>query len=473
MKRYEKLAESLAEMIRAGVLLPGEKAPSVRQASAQYGVSPATVFKAYYLLESRGMIRARERSGYYVSQSAASGMPAPEASAPPADATEVTVNDMIFSVLDSTQRTDMIALGAAFPSTHLFPLRKLAQSLSRANRHADPASGGTNLSPGNEALRRAIARRYLGGGLSVAAEDIVVTNGGLEALTLSLQAVTTPGDVVAIESPGFYAALQIIQMLNLRAVEIPMDPERGMDLQALEQALRRESVSACWCMTNLQNPVGATMPDANKAALVELLGRYRVPLIEDDVYGELYFGAAALQAAKSFDAQGMVLHCGSFSKALAPGYRIGWAIPGRFFEAVRRAKLMTTLSACVPTQLALADYLDTAAYDRHLRSLRHQLEDLQALALNAIAEQFPSGTRVSRPRGGYFLWVEFPGSLDAMKLYSLALQHNVSIAPGPMFSAAGDYGHCIRLNYAQPSSELLEGIRVLGQLSHTLLSKTA
>ncbi len=473
MKRYEKLADALAEMIRSGVLLPGQKAPSVRQASAQYGVSPATVFKAYYLLESRGMIRARERSGYYVSESAAAQMPAPEASAPPADATEVTANDLIFSVLDSTQRTELIALGAAFPSTRLFPLRKLAQSLSRANRHADPASGGTNLSPGNETLRRAIARRYLGSGVAVSADDIVVTNGGLEALTLSLQAVTRPGDVVAIESPGFYAALQIIQMLKLRAVEIPMHPEHGLDLQALEQALHKEPVRACWCMTNLQNPLGATMPDANKAALVELLARHRVPLIEDDVYSELHFGSASLQPAKCFDSEGMVLHCGSFSKALAPGYRIGWAIPGKYFEAVRRAKLMTTLSACVPTQLALADYLETAAYDRHLRSLRHQLEDLQALALSAIAEQFPAGTRVSRPQGGYFLWVEFPLALDAMQLYRQALDHNISIAPGPMFSAAGDYGHCIRLNYAQPSAELLEGIRVLGQLAHHLLPAAA
>lgn len=473
MKRYEKLAESLAEMIRSGVLAPGQKAPSVRQASAQYGVSPATVFKAYYLLESRGMIRARERSGYYVSESLPAEMPAPAVSVPPGEATEVTVNDMIFSVLDSTQRTDMIALGAAFPAPELFPLRKLAQSLSRANRHADPSSGGTNLSPGNEGLRRSIARRYLGSDVSVSADDIVVTNGGLEALTLSLQSVTRPGDVVAIESPGFYAALQIIQMLNLRAVEIPMDPVDGMNLEALEQALDKGGVSACWCMTNLQNPLGATMPDANKAALVKLLGRYEVPLVEDDVYSELYFGDAPLRPAKSFDTNGMVLHCGSFSKALAPGYRIGWAIPGRYYEAVRRAKLMTTLSACVPTQLALVDYLETAAYDRHLRKLRHSLEDLQALALKAIAEHFPAGTRVSRPRGGYFLWVEFPAAVDAMQLYRLALEKNISIAPGPMFSAAGDYGQCVRLNYAQPTQQLLEGISQLGRLAREMLPSAA
>ena len=465
MKRYELLAESLAEMIRSGALKPGQKAPSIRQASARYGVSASTVFKAYYQLESRGLIRARERSGYYVSESPAATLPQPQVSAPPAGAVAVTVNDMIFSVLDSTQQPDLIALGAAFPSTELFPLRKLAQSLSRANRYADPASGGTNLSPGNEDLRRAIALRYLSAGVSVSAEDIVLTNGALEALTLSLQAVTKPGDVVAIESPGFYAALQIIQMLGLRAVEVPMNPVDGMNLDALERVLKSESVAACWCMTSFQNPLGATMSDDKKRQLVALLAEHDVPLIEDDVYGELYFGGKYGRPAKAYDTAGTVLHCGSFSKSLAPGYRIGWAIPGKYFEVVRKGKLMTTLSACVPTQLALADYLETGAYDRHLRKMRHTLEDRQVEAANAVAESFPDGSRVSRPLGGYFLWIELPEGTDAMALYHQALAENISIAPGPMFSAVGDYSNCIRLNYAQASADLREGIATLGELA--------
>ena len=465
MTRYEQLADVVAEMIRSSVLAPGDKIPSIRQASAQHGVSPSTVFQAYYLLESRGLIRARERSGYYVSDNVRKLLPEPAPSLPDPTLTEVSVNDLIFSVLDAMQQPDVLPLGAAFPSAELFPLERLSQSLRRANRSGDSAGVDTNLSPGNEALRRAISRRYMTAGIPVSPDDIVITNGALEALTLSLQAITQPGDVVAIESPGFYAALQAIQMLKLKALEIPMDPGDGMDVVALEQALEVQTISACWCMTNFQNPLGSTMTASKKMALVELLAKHEVPLIEDDVYGELYFGSNYLQPAKAFDNKGLVIHCSSFSKSLAPGYRIGWAIPGRYFEKIRRAKLMTTLSACVPAQLAIADYLHKGFYDRYLRKLRHLLEDQQLLMAAAVATHFPPGTKVSRPLGGYFLWVELPVGIDAMALYRLSLERGVSIAPGPIFSASGDYSNCIRLNYGLPREVLEPAIETVGRLA--------
>ena len=472
MKRYQALADSVARMVSSGALAPGDRVPSVRQASRHFGVSPSTVFKAYYLLESRGLIRARERSGYYVSDNAARLLPEPTASRPRPKPQSVSVDDLIFSVLDATQQSGVAALGAAFPAPQFLPLPRLAQSLGRANRGAISAGDETNLSPGNEALRQAIARRYMGAGISVTADDVIVTNGALEALTLSLRAVTRPGDTVAIESPGFYAALQIIQMLNLRALEIPMDPARGLDLGALESALRGQDISACWCMTNYQNPLGSTMDEDRKRVLVQLLARHDVALIEDDVYGELYFGGKYRRPAKAFDSRGLVLHCGSFSKSLAPGYRIGWVLPGSRFENIRRGKLVTTLSACVPAQLAIADYLQAGGYDRHLRKLRFLLEDHQALAARAIAASFPSGTKVSRPAGGYFLWLEMPPEIDAMALYRLALGEAISLAPGPMFSAAGDYRNCIRVNYGLPVEALIPALETVGRLAHQMVQSS-
>ncbi|CAA0118168.1 2-aminoadipate transaminase [Halioglobus japonicus] len=469
MKRYEQLADVVAQMIRSDVLAPGDKVPSIRQASAQHGVSPSTVFQAYYLLESRGLIRARERSGYYVSENVRKLLPEPAPSLPISSSTEVSVNDTIFSVLDAMQHPELVPLGAAFPSSELFPLDKLSQSLRRANRVGNSAGADTNLSPGNELLRRAISRRYMTAGVPVSPEDIIITNGALEALTLSLQTVAQPGDVVAIESPGFYAALQAIQMLKLKAVEIPMDSGAGMNLAALEEALERQTISACWCMTNFQNPLGSTMTTSKKKALVELLAKYEVPLIEDDVYAELYFGNNYPQPAKAFDDKGLVILCSSFSKSLAPGYRIGWAVPGRYFEKIRRAKLMTTLSACVPAQLALADYLHKGLYDRYLRKLRQLLEDQQLLMSTAVATHFPPGTRISRPKGGFFLWVELPAEVDTMALYRLALEQGVSIAPGPIFSASGDYSHCLRLNYGLPRAALGPAVETVGRLACALM----
>jgi len=468
MKRYEALADKIATLIRSGAIKAGDRIPSIRQASARYNVSPSTVFQAYYRLEGRGLIRARERSGYYVSDKAPRLLPEPQASQAVATSSNVTVSELVFSVLESMQDTDIAPLGAAYPAAELFPLEKLAQSLARANRHVDPSSSGANLSPGNEALRRAISLRYMTSGLSVGADEVLITNGALEGLTLALQAITEPGDLVAIESPTFYAVLQIVERLKLKAIEIPVHPSEGLDLDVLSEALKNNTISACWCMSNFQNPMGATMPETKKQALVTLLGQYEVPLIEDDVYGELYFGSTYPKPAKAFDEQGLVIHCGSFSKSLAPGYRIGWVIAGRYQEQIRRAKLMTTLSASVPAQLAIADYIGRGGYDRHLRKLRHLLEDQQALMTSAIATHFPVGTKVTRPRGGYFLWLELPDNIDSLTLYHECLAKGINLAPGPIFSASEEYSNCIRLNYGQPLGQITSAVEAIGRIARGL-----
>lgn len=368
-------------------------------------------------------------------------------------------------MLDATKRPDIAPLGSAFPSPNLFPLPRLAKSLASAARALDPWSTVVDLPPGNEALRRQIALHYLGLGIAQSPDEIVVTNGALEALNLCLTAVTRPGDVVAVESPGFYGALQAIERLDLRAVEIPVDPAQGLDLAALEDALQRHPIRACWFMTRFQNPTGALLPEARTRALVELLARHQVPLIEDDVYGELYFGSRAPLPARAFDRHGLVMHCSSFSKTLAPGYRIGWASAGRFAARVQRLKLMTTLAASIPAQAGLADYLEHGGYDRHLRRLRGALEtQLDALG-RAIARWLPREVRWVRPQGGYFAWIELPEDIDAMALHARALARGVGLAPGPVFSASHAFANCIRLNFGHPwTDELERAIRALGEL---------
>jgi DNA-binding transcriptional MocR family regulator len=301
-------------------------------------------------------------------------------------------------------------------------------------------------------------------------DEIVVTNGALEALNLCLQAVARPGDCVIIESPTFYAALQALERIGLKAIEVPTHPREGMDLDALAIALERHQPKACWLMTNFQNPLGSSMPDEKKQALVELLAAHEVPLIEDDVYGELYFGNKRPASAKAFDTKGLVMHCSSFSKCLAPGYRIGWAVPGRFTEDVARLKLTTTLSASAPAQAALADYLAKGGYDKHLRQLRHALSVQQNALVQAVVRHFPKGTRATRPNGGYFLWVELPGKVNTLDVHRQALSLGISVAPGPMFSAHRGFVNCLRLNYGHPWDARAEAALVtLGRLisAHT------
>lgn len=310
-----------------------------------------------------------------------------------------------------------------------------------------------DLPPGNEALRRQIALRYMGIGIAQPVEELVITNGALEALNLCLMAVTRPGDVVAIESPCFYAALQAIERLDLRAVEIPVSPVTGLDLDALADALKKHPVRACWFMTNFQNPTGVTMPIDKKKALVELLAQHEVPLIEDDVYGELHHEPDYPLPAMAFDTKGLVMHCSSFSKALAPGYRIGWVAAGRFAQKVQRLKLMTTLSASIPVQAGIADYLQYGGYDKHLRKLRGQLRSQLTTMDAALAEGLPGGAQWTRPSGGYFLWLRLPGAVAAMELHRLAIVHGIGIAPGPIFSARHAFGDYVRLNFGHPWSD--------------------
>ena len=474
MKRYEQLADDIARSIQQGVLARGDKLPSVREASAKRKVSPSTVFQAYYLLEARGLISARERSGYFVTGGGAGlpQLPEPVIDAAP-EATEVDVSELVFEVLESTRARKVVPLGSAFPSPLLFPMARLAKTMSSCVQAMDPWRSVEDIGPGDVELRRQIALRYMIDGLHVSADELVITNGALEGLNLCLQAVTRPGDTVLIGSPTFYAALQSIERNGLKAVDIPSHPRDGIDLNAMEQALERHQPSVCWLMTNFQNPLGSLMPDEKKKAMVELLTRYNVPLIEDDVYGELYFGDKRPKPAKAFDTAGLVMHCSSFSKCLAPGYRVGWASPGRYAKAVERLKLTTTLATSVPAQITLAAYLKKGGYDRHLRSLRHTLLLQQVRFIEAIERHFPEGTRLSAPSGGYFLWVKLPDGVNALELHRAALNHGISIAPGPIFSSQRLYADYIRLNYGHLWNEQMEeAIATLGKLIGWLVKKS-
>ena len=468
MKKYELLAGHVEALIASGTLAAGERLPSVRETIAARGVSPSTVFEAYALLEARGLVEARPRSGYFVKTRRVSGNE-PRPADPAPESRDVVVNDLVLEVLGSIREREVVPLGSAFPSPDLFPLARLARGLGSALRRIEPAGLLDDLGPGNLELRRQIAMRYVGNGVVAAAEEVVITSGAMEALNLCLEAVTQPGDAVAIESPAFYGCLQALERLQLRAVEVATHPREGVQLASLQAVLQRERVKACWFMPNFQNPLGALMPLEAKKALAQLLARHQIPLIEDDVYGELYFGVRRPPPVKAFDEHGWVMHCSSVSKSLAPGYRVGWAAAGRFARPVERLKLSGTLSVAVPSQLAIRQYLQEGGFDKHLRGLRTTLAARQQQAVHGIARHFPADVRVTHPQGGYFLWVELPPSVDALKLHRLALSQNISVAPGQLFSADQRFRHHIRLNYGHPRATQLDpALKTLGRLVQAL-----
>lgn len=468
MAKYEYLVGQIRQQIETEIWQPGEKLPSLREQVSLSGMSLMTVMHAYQVLESQGWIISRPQSGYYVAPRA-EFLSQPVSHQKLQLTESVDINAFIFDVLQACRDPHIVPFGSAFPDPELFPQRQLMRALTTVSHRMKPVDALHNLPPGNEALRKTLAQRYALQGIQVSPEEIVITNGAMEALNLSLQAVTEPGDWVAIENPSFYGALQAIERLKLKAVAIATDPQTGIDLDELQRALESWPVKALWMMSNQQNPVGCTLSREKKQQLVALLAQYNVALIEDDVYSELYFGNEKPLPAKAFDRDDNVLHCSSFSKNLVAGFRVGWVAGGKHAQRIQRMQLMSTLSTSAPMQQALATYLGTRSYDRHLRHLRQVLEQRKNQALQSLKRHLPTGAKINESRGGYFLWIELPRQVNTTELYYQALALKISIAPGKMFSSSEQYANYFRFNTAWWNESQEVAVEQLGALIRGLL----
>jgi DNA-binding transcriptional MocR family regulator len=470
---YAQVAEQIHALIRAGTLRPGERVPSVRRLSRQQRVSVATVLLAYERLEDAGVIEARPQSGYYVKRPV-TPVEEPAASKPPQRAITVEVNALADAMLAAVQDPKMVSFGSACPGADMFQLERVRRVLSSRARRNRASLGSYGLPPGSEALRRAIARRALEWGCRIDHRNLVTTNGCTEALNLCLRAVTRPGDTVALESPTYFGFLQILQSLGLKALEIPTHPRTGISLEGLDMALGAHDVKAVLVMPIVSNPVGATMSEAAKKRLVEMLAAGDVPLIEDHVFSELAYDTAARRAAKCFDRTGNVMLCSSFSKTLAPGLKPGFIEPGRWRDTIRMLKLVASGGNSELIELTLAELLESGGYERSLRHLRRRCEQQVDAARGVIAESFPRGTKVTRPTGGFILWVELPKGCDSIRLFEKLLERSICIAPGPMFSASQRYRNCMRISVSHPWSERTEkALAEVGRLARAQIGEAA
>jgi DNA-binding transcriptional MocR family regulator len=462
---YAQLAETLVQQVARGALRPGDRVPSLRQLSQQQHVSVSTALQAYMWLENRGYLEARPQSGFYVRTPFASLIPEPQFESTPSKPTAPGNNAVLAGIMEASADPANVPFGAGCVSPELFPNRKLNLILREIVRQRPLHSANYDFPPGVERLRHQIARRALAAGCRVSPRDVVITSGTQEAINLCLRAVTRPGDVIAVESPTYFGILESAASLKIKVLEISTHPQAGMDLDELEQAIRKHSVKACVVMTNGHNPLGYVLPNSHKQALVELTARRNVAVIEDDLYGDLAFDSPRPWTVKSFDRKGLVLLCSSCSKALSPGYRIGWMLAGRFQPEVERLKFITSMAAPSLQQWVVAEFLSSGGYDRHLKRLRAKLAEQVESLRQAVSQCFPQGTRISRPAGGHMLWIELPPKIDAMKLWRAARGEHISILPGPIFSAAGRYKNHIRLNAGiAPSDARYRALATLGRL---------
>lgn len=463
---YHQVADEIDKRIASGVYVPGERLPGVRALARKRGVSVATAVAAYQKLADQGRIEARPRSGFYVRVRQAIQAIEPAARTRATPPRLVTTQAMAMALLKSANDPGIVQLGAAVPDPSFLPTQAIARAMSQVMRTQRAKAAGYMMPPGSPELRRQIARRMSEAGTEVSADDIVITTGCQEALGLALRAVTSAGDVVAVESPAFYGLLHVLESLGLEALEIPSHPREGIALDALAFALERWPVKACVLAPNYGNPLGCCMSDDAKRALIRLLGKHRVPLVEDDVYGDLGFTAPRPSTCKGLAPRADILHCSSYSKTLAPGLRIGWVTAnGARRDRVEHLKYVTSIASPTAPQLAVAELLASGRYDRYLREARSRYASAVARMSDAVMKYFPEGTRLSQPQGGFVIWVELPEGTDSFALARRALRRNVSIAPGPLFSASGRYANFIRLSSARVWDARLErALSTLGNL---------
>lgn len=470
---YQRIAQQLAEDIRRGVYLPGERVPSVRKLSQQLKVSHATVLQAYANLEDQGMIKARPQSGFYVHHTPALTAPTPQI-AQVERPKLVTRSSIINQVLGESRREGLVPFGAAVPHTDYLPVRALHQQLTKVTRFQSPRAFSYMFSPGHEPLRRQVAIRMRDAGVVAGPDEVIITHGCVDALQMALRVLTQPGDLIAAESPSYYGLLQLADLLGLKVIEIPCDPDTGLSLEALQLAASQWPIKALVLTARLSNPMGGSMPDARQQQVLKLASRLDIQIVEDDIYGELMPDNSPIRAIKSHDRDGRVIYCSSFSKTISPGVRIGWMLPGRFFEQVQRLQTFSTYSACSVTQMGVAAYLENGGYDRHLRFIRQEYrKNLSAFQL-AVQRFFPEGTQMTRPAGGFILWVSLPAPVNTKDLHFQALQRGISIAPGLIFSNTDQFNHCIRLNCGLPWNVQTErALQTLGELARQLCSQAA
>lgn len=463
---YHELANDFVRRIEQGLYQPGERLPGVRVTSGNEGVSAATAVAAYRHLELEGYIESRPRSGFFVRPRPQTQLAEPEPSKPAARPKPVTGQQWVLQLAQNAADPRVVRLGATIPDAAFLPTTAITRALSAAaHRHRVQVSA-YEFPPGLPALRQQIARRMAEAGCVMHPDDIVITVGCQEALYLSLKTVTRPGDVVAIESPTYYGLLQTLEALGLKAVEIPTHPREGISIEALQLALEQWPIKACVVIPNFNNPLGSLMPEKRKRALVRLINRFRgVTLIEDDIYGDLYFEGRRPSLLKTLDSKGNIIHCSSFSKTLATGLRIGWAASKQHREQLEYEKFVTNCATPTVTQLAVADLLASGRYERHVRGMRVALAQAVNRMIDRVSRNFPPQTKITRPTGGFAIWLELPKSVDATELAHKALEQGISIAAGPLFSPTKKYRHCIRLSCAIAWSDQVEqALLRLGEL---------
>ena len=468
---YQKIVDDISNQILKGTLKPGDKLPPIRKLSKDLGVSVNTVLSSYLKLENIGLIEAKPQSGYYVRSRAEKILPEVEILTLETAIKTYKSDELVSNVHELAQIPEIVSLGAGVPSTDMLPAKKINRIVGSIIHNSETAGLLYEFPPGYYKLRREIAKRSITWGGKISPDEVIITSGATEAIVLALKAVAKPGDTIVTESPSFYLLFQLIKDLGMNILEVPTHPRDGIEINALKKVLKSHNVSACVIYPTVNNPLGSIMSEERKKELYDLLSNKDIPLIEGDVWGELHFEHHRPKPIKALDDKGLVLYFSSVTKVGLPGYRIGWICPGRYYKKVKDLKYMYSVATSALPQIAVSEFMKSGGYEKSIKSLRDVYSSRLSVLSQYVSEFFPEGTKISRPKGGAFLWVEMPKTVNSIKLHELAFKKNISVNPGQLFSTTENFSNYIRLSAACSwSSRVIEdAIRTLGDICRNLM----
>jgi DNA-binding transcriptional MocR family regulator len=461
--RYEEFTTAIETHIRGGIYKPGHKLPSVRTLMKEFSISTGTVQQGYEYLMIKGLVESVHKSGYYVSS-----LPGNQINAPSLKK-KVIVRDAVFdhnlSLITSlrTGRKPLTEFNVAAPGDLLIPQKLILRTMQQVIRAQGAGLLRYYPSGGSEELRNNICKHSAYYNPNLNADELIITDGALQALYIALVSVCAVGDVVAVESPCVFSILQVIKTLQLKVVEVPIDSSVGFDIEYLKKACIGTKIRAIIVTPNFQNPTGILLSDDKKKQLLAVAQQYEIALIENDIYGDLNFTGQRPSNIKSFDNSGLVMTYSSYAKTLAAGIRLGWLSAGKFFQKAEQVKFSMGSTVSPVYQETVNKLLSSNSYDRHIRSFRTQLSKNAHHTINILTTYFPKGTKVIVPAGGYNLWVKLPDEINSNEFYLHCEKVGVKFTPGETFSFSADFKNFFRIVFAdQYSAKRIEGLKLAG-----------
>lgn len=444
MKIYQTVMQHIKTQLHSGVLQPYDYLPSIRHLSQTLNVSKNSVLRAYLALEQEGLILAHARKGFSVKRHNDDDYPLPPTPQ------RVISGATSLDIIGSAQRQADVIFGSANPETRFkgrLDFFKQLNKLVRAEIKSPAIYSHYQAPPGDIRLRQQIAKKTHSGHAELDAEEIIITNGAQEAISLALRSIAQPGDIIAVESPCFYGILQCIEALGLQVIEVPTYTPNGIDLVQLKEVLKNWQIKALLLNPHANNPLGFNMPDEQKAILLTLAQEHDLAIIEDDVFGELIHSSQRRRTLKSMDSDGRVILCSSLSKILDPDIRIGWIAPGRYFDQINYLKYVTTLATSGLMQHAAALWMESANFNRHVKQIQNHYRHRKLLFIDAIKENLPAEAHINIPESGFLCWITLPQHVNGDTLFTQLKSEGISLTPGSLFGTAEQFRHCIRLNF--------------------------